>query len=88
MGLIVRRNFVAPSADFDRTPRFKRSPLLGEVKVRDGSSTEMAAPAFDVGFTLNIRHSFGSLARHFGPVTEVGTSFDHLVGAPETSAGS
>ena len=39
---MVRRNFVAPSADLDRTPGFKRSPLLGEVNVRDGSfSTEM-----------------------------------------------
>jgi hypothetical protein len=28
-------------------------------------STEMAALAFDVGFTLNIRHSFDSSARRF-----------------------
>jgi len=37
VGLMVRRNFVAPSADLDRTPGFKRSPLFGEVNVRDGS---------------------------------------------------
>ena len=30
-----------------------------------GSSTEMAALAFDIGFTLNIRHSFDSSARQF-----------------------
>jgi len=36
---MVRRNFVAPSTDLDRTPGFKRSPLLGEVNVRDGSFT-------------------------------------------------
>jgi hypothetical protein len=34
--------------------------------VRVGSSTEMTALAFDVGFTLNIRHSFDSSARQFG----------------------
>ena len=39
---------------------------LGQgVFTQPGSSAEMTALAFDVGFTLNIRHSFDSSARQF-----------------------
>jgi hypothetical protein len=34
-----------------------------------GSSTEMTALAFDVGFILNIRHSFDSSARQFRAIS-------------------
>ena len=33
VGLMVRRNFVAPSAGLDRTPDFERSPLVNAADI-------------------------------------------------------
>jgi hypothetical protein len=51
------------------------------LNARFGSSTEMAALAFDVGFTLNMRHSFDSSARQFRATRRHQTRlFDHFIG--------